>query len=369
MRHTPVSTSPARMARSTGAAPRQRGSSEKCTFTIGTCSSTWALMSLPKATTTPSSTPSDRMSSTLLVTGIPAEVAAAATGEGTSAPPRPRFRSGWVTTAAMSWPSPMSASRATTAGAGVPRNARRTRLAGRLDRAAAQLAEGLLALIGLEQLEQQPAIEVVELVLEHAGQQLVGLDRDLVAVEVVTGQVELLGPDDREVQAGHRQAPLLVLPLAPRLGDHRVDDGLGPLVALGKLVDEQALLHADLGRGQAQPRGRPHGVDHVLGQLGHPAVDVGDLGSALLEDGITEHTDGIPGHASSVPAHKRTGSTSIRSRPPDGRGVAARASHSGLVDGARTSQRPSSGPRASTVPGRAATNAGAASPDTTANAA
>ena len=33
MTHTPVSVSPARIARSTGAAPRQRGSSEKCTFT------------------------------------------------------------------------------------------------------------------------------------------------------------------------------------------------------------------------------------------------------------------------------------------------------------------------------------------------
>ena len=33
MRSTPVSVSPARIARSTGAAPRQRGSSEKCRFT------------------------------------------------------------------------------------------------------------------------------------------------------------------------------------------------------------------------------------------------------------------------------------------------------------------------------------------------
>ena len=34
MRQTPVTSSPARMARSTGAAPRQRGNSEKCTFTM-----------------------------------------------------------------------------------------------------------------------------------------------------------------------------------------------------------------------------------------------------------------------------------------------------------------------------------------------
>ena len=41
MMHTPVSVSPASIARSTGAAPRQRGSNEKCTFTnpCGTASS------------------------------------------------------------------------------------------------------------------------------------------------------------------------------------------------------------------------------------------------------------------------------------------------------------------------------------------
>ena len=54
MRHTPVSESPARMARSTGAAPRHRGSNEKWMFTIGTAASTGGLMSPPNVTTTPS---------------------------------------------------------------------------------------------------------------------------------------------------------------------------------------------------------------------------------------------------------------------------------------------------------------------------
>ena len=42
IRHTPVSSSPARTARSTGAAPRHRGRSEKCTFTMGSASRTRA---------------------------------------------------------------------------------------------------------------------------------------------------------------------------------------------------------------------------------------------------------------------------------------------------------------------------------------
>ena len=51
----------------------------------------------------------------------------------------------------------------------------------------------------VEALEQQHAVEVVELVLEQPGQQLVGLDRDLVAVEVVAGEVDLLRAHDLEV--------------------------------------------------------------------------------------------------------------------------------------------------------------------------
>ena len=45
------------------------------------------------------------------------------------------------------------------------------------------------------------------------------------------------------------------------------------------VVDEQALLHADLRRGQAGAVGVVHGVEHVVGQAGDGAVDVGDLGA------------------------------------------------------------------------------------------
>ena len=58
-------------ARSTGAAPRQRGRSEKCRFTIGTWSSSRAGMIRPKATTTASSTPAATRSSMSWVTGMP----------------------------------------------------------------------------------------------------------------------------------------------------------------------------------------------------------------------------------------------------------------------------------------------------------
>ena len=226
MRQTPVSASPARMARSTGAAPRQRGSSEKCTFNIGTWLRRSAGMIRPKATTTASSTPAVATSSNSWDTGSPRSTAAALTGLGVVVPPRPRRRSGRVTHSTTSWPASTRARSGGTAICGVPRKARRDTaptvrgrrrssadrvrgepvegsvVAGRrsqprkrldspsgspgaeVERAGAQDLEGLFALVLVEPLHQQDAVEVVQLVLEDAAFELGRLDGDLVAVEV-----------------------------------------------------------------------------------------------------------------------------------------------------------------------------------------
>ena len=135
----------------------------------------------------------------------PSSSAAAFTGLGLGRSPRPRRRSGWVTTSAISWPAPCSARSDGTASAGVPKKTRRTidrrigaGLTGRgraararrrtvgaaRELAGAHLAQRLAADVGLEPVEQEHAVEVVDLVLDHAGEQVVALEDDLVAVEV-----------------------------------------------------------------------------------------------------------------------------------------------------------------------------------------
>ncbi len=52
MIETPVRSSPAMIARSIGAAPRQRGSSDGCTLRISCADSNGSLISAPKAHTT-----------------------------------------------------------------------------------------------------------------------------------------------------------------------------------------------------------------------------------------------------------------------------------------------------------------------------
>src|SRR5437763_3850633 len=232
MRHTPVAVSPARMGRSSGAPPRQRGSSEKWMFTIGRAASTCGLISLPKATTTPSSAPASMTSSTWSVTGSARSWAAALTGLGIKPPPRPRRLSARVTTKRTSCPSATRARRGGTAISGVPRNASFTGL-GRLVRLCpvggqpqgplAERPHRLFAFVGLEPLQEEDAVEVVDLVLEHAGEKLVGVDLLVVPVDVDALEVHLLGTADVPPELGHRQAPLVVRPLAAVLGEHRID--------------------------------------------------------------------------------------------------------------------------------------------------
>ncbi len=112
IRHTPVSVSPASIARWIGAAPRQRGSNEACTFQqpcVGAASTAFGKIN-PYATTTIRSASSARNVANASgersvcgwKTGMPRAIASSLTGEGVNPRPRPAGRSGCVYTATTS---------------------------------------------------------------------------------------------------------------------------------------------------------------------------------------------------------------------------------------------------------------------------
>ena len=126
------------MARSTGAAPRQRGNKEKWTLIIpaGGISNTRRGRTTPKATATASSAGCARRASpaacasSASATGRPSPDAARFTGEGEVLRPRPRARSGRVITSRTS-PIRCRARRQGAAARGVPKKARVVTLAAR----------------------------------------------------------------------------------------------------------------------------------------------------------------------------------------------------------------------------------------------
>ena len=126
---TPVRSSPAMIARSIGAAPRQRGSSDGWTLKISCSDSSGSLISAPKAHTHTTSGSAAairaRASSPLTDSGwsssIPSSRAVSATGGAASRRPRPRGRSGRVTTSAGRCGEPASVRSTAAANAEVPR--------------------------------------------------------------------------------------------------------------------------------------------------------------------------------------------------------------------------------------------------------
>src|SRR5262249_6625391 len=207
-----------------------------------------------------------------------------------------------------------------------------------------------LALVRIEAVEQQHAVEVVDLVLEEAREHLVGFDLHFVAAQTDPPQRDHLGPDDLEVHPRHGQPPLFGGPLSGGGDDLRVDDRVRTLT---DVVGEDAPLHADLRRGQTDADGLVHRLEHRLRQRGEAPVDVLDLAGALLQYGIPEKADGMGRHGWRVPvrfsiadgragAHTRSGSTSTRRRPRSRAGVGpprASASQGTSVDGACTGAR------------------------------
>src|SRR6202011_3144782 len=153
--------------------------------------------------------------------------------------------------------------------------------------------------VGLDPVEHEDAVEVIELVLEDAGQVLVGLDHLLVAVEVDAAQRDVLRADDLEREAWDGEAALLERPLTAAVDDLRVDEDLG---ALPDVVGEDAALHTDLRRREADTRRVVHGRVHRIDEPHERVVDVVHLTGALLQHRVTKGTNRVADHALRLPA-------------------------------------------------------------------
>jgi predicted O-linked N-acetylglucosamine transferase (SPINDLY family) len=148
-------------------------------------------------------------------------------------------------------------------------------------------------------IDEELAVEVVDLVLEADGLEAFGANRDLVALEIARAQQHALGALDLGLEIGDGEAALLPEDLALGLGEHGVhEDQRAPLGAfLGPLrVDhDQAHGLADLGRREADARLVVHHLAHVASQLAQRVRDLADGLRELAESRIRELEDGSQG--------------------------------------------------------------------------
>ena len=160
--------------------------------------------------------------------------------------------------------------------------------------------------------DEELADQVIHLVLDADGEQVVRC-LETMGLAVAAGEVDhdAAGPGDLFVLIGDGEAALGVAELALRLADDRVDEPeeafpllLGGLALLRLLLDvhgDDVLVHADLGRGEADAVRFVHGLGHVVAQLADGGVHRADGLCLLLEAGIGPDEDFAQSHASDCP--------------------------------------------------------------------
>src|SRR3989338_10107320 len=114
------------------------------------------------------------------MSGRPRRAAACFTGEGSMPRPRPLGRSGWVTHMTTVWPLAAAAntSRLGTASSAVPKKMMR------MDAAAAPPGDSI---------DEEPPLQMIELVLQHNGQQSVSVNRHGPAPQILSPKADAGG--------------------------------------------------------------------------------------------------------------------------------------------------------------------------------
>src|SRR5690625_1965913 len=165
------------------------------------------------------------------------------------------------------------------------------------------LADGLhrlLALRPVEAVDIEHAVEVVHLVLEAAGHELLPLDDDLLAVEVDPLDAGVPGALGGEPQAGDGQAALvavLVLVLGD-LDETRVEDVADVVLDVPR---ERPQAHPDLVGGQAGPALVVDRLEQVLHQRLDAVVDLRDRFARGTQDRVAHDADVSHCHGNQFP--------------------------------------------------------------------
>ena len=204
-------------------------------------------------------------------TGMPSRSAAVFAGGGASLRPRPRGASGRVSRKAISC---RAASRSRTS---APIGAvAATAISHRKRDARPQQRERLLAVLRVGAVDDQHAVEVVELVLHDAGGVPLELEAHVVAVlDPCPRSSASSGARPARARPAARGNPRRPTRPPRRARRSRVDDGARPPSL--RLEDEEAAEHADLGRGEPDALGVVHQLGHPLDEPAQVVVEVGDL--------------------------------------------------------------------------------------------
>jgi len=119
---------------------------------------------------------------------------------------------------------------------------------------------------------EHAAHQVIHLVLHADGEQAVRVELAGLAVAVQGAYADFFGAADLVVDAGYGQAALFPFDIAGSGKDFRVDQHAQVGMVFADVNDDNALVHIDLGRRQADAGRGVHGLGHVVDQFADALV-------------------------------------------------------------------------------------------------
>src|SRR5581483_6418581 len=218
---------------------------------------------------------------------MPSRSAATFAGGAATRRPRPRGASGRVSRKATSCAAARRSSTSAPSGAVA---ATPIRTGSAQDDAGPQHAERFLAVLVVGAVDDQHAVEMVELVERDPGRVLAELEADVAAVLVLPLEDGAHRALDRDPHALQRQAALAVgSRLVGLLDEHRVDEGTRPVLV--GLEHEEPAEHAHLRRGEADSLRVVHQGGHALDEAAQVVVERRDLVRLQAQDRVAVLAD------------------------------------------------------------------------------
>src|SRR5205085_694256 len=118
------------------------------------------------------------------------------------------------------------------------------------------------------------------------GEESLRFQRERVAVLIVGADLYALGTRHELVDTGQRKTALLDIGFAGAFEDLRIHQNDQRIVTLGDVDHDDALVHVNLSRGQADSGRRVHGFDHVGDQLFQRFIKYSYRRGNLVEPGV-----------------------------------------------------------------------------------
>ena len=147
-------------------------------------------------------------------------------------------------------------------------------------------------------------MQVVGLVLQHAGEQAFALQHEGFAVAVHAGHARPVLARGRGLLAGHGQAAFAAFLVFFADFEHGVDDVA--LTVVNATEGENLLGDADLRSGEPHAAHVVHGFQHVVDESRQVVVEDGDGFADAAQHRVAHGADAQDGHSSPLPAPGRS---------------------------------------------------------------